>query len=60
MDDILTALAEQVDELDGLVVARRTSPSETALTATGPDGAAVLDLVRTFARSLTGRSSLPS
>lgn len=32
-----------------LVAARRTSPSETALTATGPDGAAVLDLVRTFA-----------
>lgn len=32
-----------------LVAARRTPPSETALTATGPDGAAVLDLVRTFA-----------
>jgi len=32
-----------------LVAARRTQPSETALTATGPDGAAVLDLVRTFA-----------
>lgn len=32
-----------------LVAARRTSPSETALTATGPDGAAVLELVRTFA-----------
>jgi uncharacterized protein (TIGR03084 family) len=32
-----------------LVAARRASPSETALTATGPDGAAVLDLVRTFA-----------
>jgi uncharacterized protein (TIGR03084 family) len=32
-----------------LVAARRTSPSETALTATGPDAAAVLDLVRTFA-----------
>jgi uncharacterized protein (TIGR03084 family) len=32
-----------------LVAARRISPSETALTATGPDGADVLDLVRTFA-----------
>jgi uncharacterized protein (TIGR03084 family) len=32
-----------------LVAARRTSPSETALTATGPDGAAVLDLLRTWA-----------
>ena len=32
-----------------LVAARRISPSETALTTTGPDGAAVLDLVRTFA-----------
>ena len=32
-----------------LVAARRIAPSETALTATGPDGADVLDLVRTFA-----------
>lgn len=32
-----------------LVAARRASPRETALTATGPDGTAVLDLVRTFA-----------
>ena len=32
-----------------LVAARRASASETALTATGPDGTAVLDLVRTFA-----------
>jgi uncharacterized protein (TIGR03084 family) len=32
-----------------LVAARRISPSETALTATGPDAAAVLELVRTFA-----------
>ena len=32
-----------------LVAARRTPPSETALTATGPDGAAVLELLRTFA-----------
>jgi hypothetical protein len=32
-----------------LVAARRISPSETALTATGPDGADVLNLVRTFA-----------
>jgi len=32
-----------------LVAARRVSPSETALTTTGPDGADVLDLVRTFA-----------
>jgi uncharacterized protein (TIGR03084 family) len=32
-----------------LVAARRVGPSETALTATGPDAAAVLDLVRTFA-----------
>jgi uncharacterized protein (TIGR03084 family) len=32
-----------------LVAARRASPSETALTAAGPDGAAVLELVRTFA-----------
>lgn len=32
-----------------LLAAQRASPSETALTATGPDGAAVLDLVRTFA-----------
>jgi uncharacterized protein (TIGR03084 family) len=32
-----------------LVAARRLAPSETALVATGPDGAAVLDLVRTFA-----------
>ena len=32
-----------------LVAARRTPPSETALTATGPDAAAVLELVRTFA-----------
>jgi len=32
-----------------LVAARRISPSESALTATGPDGAAVLDLVRTWA-----------
>ena len=32
-----------------LVAARRVPASETALVATGPDGAAVLDLVRTFA-----------
>ena len=32
-----------------LVAARRISPSETALTATGPDAAAVLELVRTWA-----------
>ncbi|HEV3362872.1 MAG TPA: maleylpyruvate isomerase family mycothiol-dependent enzyme [Acidimicrobiia bacterium] len=32
-----------------LVAARRASASDTALTATGPDAAAVLDLVRTFA-----------
>ena len=32
-----------------LVAARRVAPSETALTATGPDGDAVLELVRTFA-----------
>ena len=32
-----------------LVAARRVAPSETALVATGPDGAAVLELVRTFA-----------
>ncbi len=32
-----------------LVAARRADPSETALTATGPDAAAVLELVRTFA-----------
>jgi uncharacterized protein (TIGR03084 family) len=32
-----------------LVAARRTAPSATALTATGPDAAAVLDLVRTWA-----------
>ena len=31
------------------VAARRLHPSDTALTATGPDGAAVLELVRTFA-----------
>jgi uncharacterized protein (TIGR03084 family) len=32
-----------------LVAARRVDPSDTALSATGPDAAAVLDLVRTFA-----------
>jgi uncharacterized protein (TIGR03084 family) len=32
-----------------LVAARRIAPSETALTAAGPDRADVLDLVRTFA-----------
>ena len=32
-----------------LVAARRVAPSETALVATGSDGDAVLDLVRTFA-----------
>ena len=32
-----------------LVAARRVPPSETTLVATGPDGADVLDLVRTFA-----------
>ena len=32
-----------------LVAARRADPSETALTATGPDAEAVLELVRTFA-----------
>ena len=32
-----------------LVAARRVDPSDTALTATGPDAAAVLELVRTFA-----------
>lgn len=32
-----------------LVAARRVPPSETALVATGPDAAEVLDLVRTFA-----------
>jgi len=32
-----------------LVAARRIDPSATALEATGPDAAAVLDLVRTFA-----------
>jgi uncharacterized protein (TIGR03084 family) len=32
-----------------LVAARRAAASDTALTATGPDAAAVLDLVRTFA-----------
>lgn len=32
-----------------LVAARRATPSDTALTATGPDASAVLELVRTFA-----------
>ena len=32
-----------------LVAARRADPSDTALTATGPDAEAVLELVRTFA-----------
>ncbi|MCA1845867.1 MAG: maleylpyruvate isomerase family mycothiol-dependent enzyme [Actinobacteria bacterium] len=32
-----------------LVAARRADPSDTALSATGPDGDAVLELVRTFA-----------
>jgi uncharacterized protein (TIGR03084 family) len=32
-----------------LVAARRVDPHETALVATGPDAAAVLDLVRTYA-----------
>jgi uncharacterized protein (TIGR03084 family) len=32
-----------------LIAARRVASSETALTATGPDGSVVLDLVRTFA-----------
>jgi uncharacterized protein (TIGR03084 family) len=32
-----------------LLAARRVGPSDTALVATGPDAAAVLDLVRTFA-----------
>src|SRR5437867_4631216 len=32
-----------------LVAARRSDPCDTALTATGPDATAVLDLVRTFA-----------
>jgi uncharacterized protein (TIGR03084 family) len=32
-----------------LVAARRLDPAETSLTATGPDAAAVLELVRTFA-----------
>jgi len=32
-----------------LVAARRANPSGTALSATGPDGDAVLELVRTFA-----------
>ena len=32
-----------------LVAARRVEPSETALVAAGPDGEAVLELVRTFA-----------
>ena len=32
-----------------LVAARRADPSDTGLTATGPDAAAVLELVRTFA-----------
>jgi uncharacterized protein (TIGR03084 family) len=32
-----------------LVAGRRIAPSDTALTTTGPDGADVLDLVRTFA-----------
>lgn len=32
-----------------LVAARRVDPSETGLTAEGPDGAAVLSLVRTYA-----------
>lgn len=32
-----------------LIAARRMSPSETSLTTTGPDGATVLDLVRTWA-----------
>ncbi|HKY75457.1 MAG TPA: maleylpyruvate isomerase family mycothiol-dependent enzyme [Acidimicrobiia bacterium] len=32
-----------------LLAARRVAPSQTALVATGPDGAAVLELVRTFA-----------
>jgi uncharacterized protein (TIGR03084 family) len=32
-----------------LVAARRISPSDTNLVATGPDAASVLDLVRTFA-----------
>jgi uncharacterized protein (TIGR03084 family) len=32
-----------------LVAARRADPSATGLTATGPDAAAVLELVRTFA-----------
>jgi uncharacterized protein (TIGR03084 family) len=32
-----------------LVAARRVAPAETALAAAGPDGDAVLDLVRTFA-----------
>ncbi len=32
-----------------LIAARRRTPSETAITATGPDGDAVLELVRTYA-----------
>ncbi|MCA1842024.1 MAG: maleylpyruvate isomerase family mycothiol-dependent enzyme, partial [Actinobacteria bacterium] len=32
-----------------LVAARRADPSKTSLSTTGPDGAAVLELVRTFA-----------
>jgi hypothetical protein len=31
------------------VASRRVAPSETSLTADGPDGAAVLELVRTWA-----------
>ena len=32
-----------------MVAARRRSPSDTALVATGPDAAGVLELVRTYA-----------
>jgi hypothetical protein len=32
-----------------LLAARRIPPSDTTLVATGPDAAAVLELVRTFA-----------
>jgi uncharacterized protein (TIGR03084 family) len=43
-----TQVSGRADELC-LVAARRVEPSATGLTATGPDGAAVLDLVRTYA-----------
>lgn len=44
----VTTVSGQAEELC-LVAARRVAPSDTALTATGPDATAVLDLIRTYA-----------